>query len=168
MKKYENGNWINIEGLNVNALNTNIKAYGDKLYIAITPSSGGNVSEVYVYNGVSWSNVGNGVGGREVSDLKVDVDRGTPYVAYVDNVDGGVTIVKYFNGTEWVKEGSNVSDEKTTKINFKISDGKAYVALHSYNSQDFFIKSRKLKKLVAENVNNEDCILDVSYIGTII
>ena len=167
VKKYENGNWINIEGLNVNASSTNIKAYGDKLYIALTPSSGANVSEVYVYNGVAWSNVGSGIGGREVSDLKIDVDRGTPYVAYVDNVDSGA-VVKYFNGTEWVKEGSNVSDEKTTKINFNISNGKAYVALNSYNSQDFFVKSRELKKLVLEDVNNDGQIdiLDISCVAT--
>ena len=42
------------------------------------------------------------------------------------------------------------------------------MALNSYNSQDFFVKSRKLKNLVSEDVNNDGQIdiLDISCIAT--
>lgn len=166
VKKYKDGKWTSIQGLNATASNTVINSYENKLFLAVTPTFGAEYSQVYVYNGTSWSKVGDGVGGQEVSDLQIDIDRGTPYVAYVDNINAG-SIVKRFNGTEWVKEGESVSDEKITKISLNISNGKAYVAINAYNSEQFFIKSRQLNKLVPEDVNNDGKVdlLDISMVA---
>ena len=154
VKKYENNKWTDIDGLNLKSSYTTIKAYGDKVYLGIVPTLDNNASELYFYNGEVWSKVGDDIAGKEVSDLKVDVNKGIPYVAYIDNINGGV-VVKYFNGHEWVKEGESVSDEKISKINFKISSGKAYLAINAYNSQSFFVKSKNLDATNLEDVNGD-------------
>lgn len=166
VKKYENGKWIDINGLDLSAASVMVKACNDGIYIGTTPNFDGNGAEVYFYNGESWKKVGESIGSNQVMYMKLDVYKGTPYIAYIDNKKIS-TEVKYFDGVSWVNEGLNVSNEKTNNINFKIDNAKAYVGINSYNTSSFFVKSKSIGEEIIEDINGDGNIdlLDLSLVA---
>lgn len=154
VKKYEDNKWNNIDGLNLRSSYTTMKLYGERLYIGVLPVFGKSDSEVYSYQDGVWNKVGESIAGNGISDLKIDINKGTPYVAYVDNLNKEV-IVKYYDGYQWVKEGESVSDEGVSKINFSIKSGKAYLATNGYNSRNFLVKSKQLSTGILEDINGD-------------
>lgn len=166
IKKYENNKWINIDGLNLNASNVNIKASSSGVYLAMTPTFDGNASEAYLYNGSSWNKLGESFADMNAMNIEVDVYRGIPYIAYIDS-NKISTEVKYFDGETWVNEGMSVSNEKNTNISFKINSGKAYVGINSFNSGNFSVKYKSIEKEIPEDINRDGEInlLDLSLVA---
>ncbi|MBQ3420183.1 MAG: Ig-like domain-containing protein, partial [Romboutsia sp.] len=160
VKKYENNNWKDVNGINLSASRATIKASNNKLYLGTTPVFGQNSSQVHVYENNIWTKLGEDVGGSEVGNLVIDVNHETPYVAYADN-EKGCSIVKKLENSKWIQEGSNVSDEKISKLDFKISINKAYVSINPITSQKLLIKSRQLEK---SNTEDKEEIIGVSGI----
>lgn len=166
VKKFKNGRWVGVPGLNIKGSSVKISAGKNGIYLAKGPVYGGNSSEVYFYNGEAWSKVGRDFAVRygNIACVGLDVYRGVPYVAYINN-DERRTEVKYFDGTDWVREGLSVSYERNSKISLKISNGKAYVGM--YRSGNYFVKFKSIGEEVLEDINGDGIIdlLDLSLVS---
>jgi len=82
---------IDIRGLYIDKDGTPYVAYEDG-------ANGGKVT-VMMYNGTSWTNVGNaGFSAGTVSSLSLSVSNGVPYVCYLDHANGDkVNVMKFSN-----------------------------------------------------------------------
>lgn len=167
IKKYENGKWSDVSGIDTSASKIAFKAYGNKLYLGVVPTSNNGETKVYEFNGTTWNTIGTRLGGKEISDLKIDIYNGKVYAAYIDNSNGS-SVVKKLDGSNWVNEGATVSDEQSGKIDFKIYGNKAYVATSSYSSENFIIKTRALGEDILEDINKDGVVdtLDLSMLSS--
>lgn len=164
VKKYSNGNWIEVGNLDISAKNTNIIAKDGNIYLAVAYPS----IEVYELKDNNWSKVGNDLASSEGNYPKIQLLDESIYVSYIDRSTQEVKL-KVFNGTDWVEDGYRVSDKDVSNINFEIVNGIGYISYIDNNGL-IEVKSRTLKE-VTQKYEVEDIdkngVIDIEDIAKV-